>query len=93
MGCIASKKPQSGGIELTEAELEVKETENVIGLTKRQRFYYSSLNQTIFRFKYLETWTLGWVKWILKGNNNSFSFKDIDDPLTPRTRKPWLERK
>ena len=55
MGCIASKKPQSGGIELTEAELEVKETENVIGLTKRQRFYYSSLNQTIFRFKYLET--------------------------------------
>jgi len=38
MGCIASKKPQSGGIELTEAELEVKETENVIGLTKRQRF-------------------------------------------------------
>jgi len=36
MGCISSKKSGQNNIEL--AEVEVKETENIIGLTKRQRF-------------------------------------------------------
>ena len=35
MGCIASKDSSPRSIELT--EVEVKETENIMGLTKRQR--------------------------------------------------------
>ena len=36
MGCIASKDSSTRNIEL--ADLEVKEAEDVIGLSKRQRF-------------------------------------------------------
>jgi len=36
MGCIASKNAENRNIELK--EVEVQESENVLGLTKRQRF-------------------------------------------------------
>ena len=45
MGCISSKTSRRNSLELT--EVEVDETEKLIGLTKRQRLLHALINDLI----------------------------------------------
>ena len=83
MGCIASKNAENGNIELK--EVEVQESENVLGLTKRQRCISS--NCLVTWREEIQSWkcglfTLETLHYINYGRNQKFSWKQSFENTT-----------